>query len=809
MKSHARVVIIGGGSLGVNLLYHLTREGWRDIALVEKGELTSGSTWHAAGLCSNFIGNHTVAQIHHYTIKLYNEILPQETGQASSFHQTGSLRIGFSRVEEEWFRNIESRAKNVGCEFNIVSKQEAEKLNPFMNFDQARIIVSTPNDGHVDPTSVVMPLSKLARDQGAEIYRFTRVVEINALPSGEWQVVTDQGTIIAEHVVNAGGCFAREVGAMVGVNIPLVNLEHQYLVTENHPDIAALGWELPVCRDSWSSAYIRQEGHGFLVGPYETRGSKPWALDGMDWNFDRQLFEPDLERLMPFLERCFALTPKFEEVGVKTVVNGPITHTPDDNILVGPQAGLRHFWNLCGSSIGIAQGGIGKYMAQWMVHGQTEINMAPLDCRRFGDWADKKYCAIKAIESYEAMYAVGAPNDNRPHGRPMRTSPLYARLLQKGAVHGAVQGYEKPLWFQTDQVRRESLSWMHSEAHTVVAEECAAVQQTAGVIDLSGSAKYRVSGADALAFLNRLSCNKIPARDGRIGLTLFHAPNGGIMCEMSITRLTKNSFYLVSAIGSEHKDLQWMQQHADGFDVTIENVSEDMSSMLITGPKSRDILQKMTEQDLSNQALRWLQATEIQLDSAKVLVIRVSYAGELGYELHMPSYQLLSIYDSLCECGAEYGLRDFGGYAFNSMRMEKMYRAYGNEFTEEISGVEAGMARFIDTDRDFIGCDNIKQRINRPQPEPSDIQLAYLLFDDDIPCECYGNEAVYCQGEHIGLTTGGAYGHRIGKSLAFAYLKSSIIETGLAVTVQTSAGMRSAHIEMDAAYDPQNERLRA
>ncbi len=805
MKSHARVVIIGGGSLGVNLLYHLAKEGWTDIALVEKGELTSGSTWHAAGLCSNFIGNMTVAQIHNYTIKLYNEILPQETGQASSFHQTGSIRVGYSKVEEEWFRNLESRAKNVGFEFNIISKDEARKRNPLMNFDKARVIVSTPNDGHVDPTSVVMPLSKLARDKGAEVYRFTRVTEINALPSGEWQVVTDKGTIIAEHVVNAAGCFAREVGAMVGADIPLTNLEHQYLVTENHPDIEALGWELPVCRDSYSSAYIRQEGLGFLVGPYEMWGSKPWALNGMDWGFDRELFEPDLDRLMPFLQRCFELTPKFEEVGVKTVVNGPITHTPDDNILAGPQAGLQNFWSLCGASIGIAQGGIGKYMAQWMMHGQTEINMAPLDCRRFSDWADRKYCNIKAIESYEVMYAAAAPNDNRPHGRPMRTSPLYARLLEKGCIHGVVQGYEKALWFNTDKVRRESPAWSHSEAHEVVGEECRAVRDAAGIIDLSGSAKYEITGKDAFAFLDHLSCNRLPATDGRIGLSLFHAPNGGIMCEMSITRLAEDHFYLVSAIGSEHKDLHWMQQHVGDFEVDITNVTDDISSLLVTGPNARDILQQMTEEDLSNAAFPWLCAKSIKIDSAMVRVIRVSYAGELGYELHMPSYQLLSIYDSICRVGEDYGLRDFGGYAFNSMRMEKMYRAYGGEFTEEISGIEAGMERFIDTSRDFIGCENIKKR----RSEGGSIQLAYLLFDDDIACECYGNEAVYHNGELIGLTTSGAYGHRIGKSLAFSYLKPELVKQGLEVTIDTSVGTRAAHVETDAAYDASNVKLRS
>ncbi len=805
MKSHARVVIVGGGSLGVNLMYHLTKEGWTDIALVEKGELTSGSTWHAAGLCSNFIGNHTVAQIHDYTMKLYDEILPQETGEESVFHKTGSIRVGFTKTEEEWFRNLESRSKNIGFEFNIISKQEAEKLNPFMDFSKARTIVSTPNDGHVDPTSVVMPLSRLARDRGAEVYRNTQVIEINNLPTGEWEVVTNNGTIIAEHVVNAGGCFAREVGAMVGTDVPLVNLEHQYLVTENHPDIEKLDFELPVCRDSYTSSYIRQEGQGFLVGPYEMWGAKPWALNGMDWAFDRELFAPELDRLMPFLERCFELTPKFEEVGVKTVVNGPITHTPDDNILAGPVAGLTNFWNLCGASIGIAQGGVGKYMAQWMVHGQTEINMAPLDTRRFGDWANQKYCTIKAIESYEEMYAVGAPNINRPHGRPCRTSPLYARLLEHGAVHGVVQGYEKPHWFQTDNVRKESLSWSHNETHDIVAAECKAVQESVGVIDLSGSSKYEISGPGAFAFVDKLSCNKMPAKDGRLALSLFHSPNGGIMSEMSITRLAEDHYYLVSAIGSEHKDLHWLESNAADFDVKIENKTDDLASMLITGPKSREVLQSMTEADLSHAAFPWLSAKDVQLDSAIIRIIRVSYAGELGYELHMPYYQLLSIYDSMWRKGEEFGITNFGSYAFNSMRMEKMYRAYGNEFTEEISGYEAGMDRFIDTSRDFIGCENMKQR----KENGYEIELAYLAFDDDMPGECFGNEAVYHNGEHIGLTTGGAYGHRVGKSLAFAYInKPSLIAQDLEVTVDTSVGTRTAHIEMDAVYDPENLLLR-
>jgi dimethylglycine dehydrogenase len=805
MKTHARAVIIGGGSLGISLLYHLAKEGWTDTLLLEKGELTSGSTWHAAGLCSNFIGNMTVAKIHDYSIKLYDELLPAETGDTSTFHRTGSLRIGYSKLEEEWFRNLESRARNVPCEFNIISAEEARALHPYMNFERARIIASTPNDGHVDPTSVAMPMSQLARAAGAEISRFNRVIEINNTASGEWEVVTEQGTVMAEHVVNAGGCFAPEVGAMVGATLPIVNLEHQYLVTDSHPELEQYDGELPVVRDSHCSAYVRQEGKGLLVGPYETWGSKPWALQGMDWSFDRELFAGDLERLMPFLDRCMELVPIFSEVGVRTVVNGPITHTPDDNVLAGPQAGLHNFWNLCGSSIGIAQGGIGKFMAQWMVHGQTELNMAPLDCRRFGDWADRDYCITKAIESYEIMYTATGANENRPHGRPKRTSPLYALLANKGAVHGVVQGYEKPLWFKTPSVASERSTWERSEAHPAVAEECAAVRDAAGIVDISGASRFEISGRDAGAFLDKLSCNKLPGRDGRMALTLFHGPNGGIMTEQSITRIHEELYYLVGPIASEHRDLHWMQAQRTGFEVEIDNLTGRTGGVLLTGPASRDILQQLTAEDLSNGAFPWLSCKSMKIDSAEVRVLRVSYAGELGYELHMPTYQLLSIYESLERAGADFGLREFGGYAFNSLRMEKMYRAWGSEFTEEISGVEAGMSRFIDTGRDFIGVDSIKARM----ATGVDTQLAYLAFDDDIACECYGNEAIYRGDELVGLTTGGAYGHRVGYSLAFAYLEPALVAQGTALSVLTSAGPRPAHVEMDAVYDPSNEKLRS
>ena len=804
MQSTAQVVIIGGGSLGVSLLYHLAEEGWNDVILIEKGELTSGSTWHAAGLCSNFIGNMTVAKIHNYSISLYDEILPSQSGNPSAFHKCGSLRIGYSKLEEEWFKHLFSRSKNVPCAFNIISKEEARELHPFMDFDQARIIVSTPSDGHVDPSSVVMTMSQLATSKGATISRFNRVIEINNQPNGEWEVITEKGKIIAEHVVNAAGCFAPEVGAMVKAKIPIINLEHQYLITENHPSLEKLDYELPVCRDSYCSSYLRQEGQGLLIGPYETFGAKPWALEGMDWDFDRGLFPDDLERLMPFLDRCMERMPIFSEVGIKTVINGPITHTPDDNVLAGPQANLRNFWNLCGSSIGIAQGGIGKYMAQWMIYGQTELNMASLDSRRFGDWANKEYCVTKAIESYEIMYTEVGANENPQHGRVRRTSPLYGMLANKGAIHNVVAGFEKPLWFKTKSFQHETLTWERSDAHIIAADECKSVQNDAGIIDISGSSKFEISGKGAKDFLNHLSCNKLPSRDGVLSLTLFHGPHGGILTEQSITRINEQLFYLVGPILSEFRDQHWMEVHAGKYDVEIRNRTEEIGGLLLTGPKSREILQQLTKEDLSDTSFPWLSCKNIIIDSATVRVIRVSFAGELGYELHLPNYQLLSIYQSLQRVGEKLGLRDFGGYAFNSMRMEKMYRSWGSEFTEEISGIEAGMERFIDTSRDFIGRDNIKER----QSKGVNIKLAYLVFDDDLASECFGNEAVYHEKKLVGLTTSGAFGHRVGKSLAFAYIEPTLVCQGSKLQVLTTAGERNCHVEIAPVYDPENNKLR-
>jgi dimethylglycine dehydrogenase len=439
-----------------------------------------------------------------------------------------------------------------------------------------------------------------------------------------------------------------------------------------------------------------------------------------------------------------------------------------------------------------------------MVHGQTELNMASLDSRRFDRWADKKYCITRAIESYERMYAMAAPNENRPHGRPIRVSALHTVLAQKGAIHIVNTGFEKPAWFTTETIRKESHTWSHSEAHEAVALECDAVANYCGVTDISGTAKFKITGKDSFTFLDQLSCNKLPTKDGRIGLTLFHAPNGGIMTEQTISRINQEHFLLMGAIGSQVKDYHWLELHSDGYEVEIEDMTESWGGLLLTGPNSRQILEQCTREDLSNNKFSWLSCRNITIDSASVFAMRVSYAGELGWELHMPSWQLISIYESLMEMGEKFGLQDFGGQAFNSMRLEKMYRAYGAEFTEEISALEAGMERFLDLSRDFIGSDNIRER----KANGVNTKLAYLVFDDQVPAECFGNEAVFFGDKLSGIITSGAYGFRVGHSIAFAYLKPEHCKEGTNLTVDTSIGTRKCHVSISASYDKDNEKLR-
>jgi dimethylglycine dehydrogenase len=636
--------------------------------------------------------------------------------------------------------------------------------------------------------------------------RHNRVLDVKQRPSGEWEVFTEQGNIVAEHVVNAAGSFGEQVGAMVGIDVPIVNMVHQYLVTENLPEVAALDREPPVIRDPRASCYYRQEQQGLVIGPYEMADAEAWGLDGIDWSFDMELLPPELDRLSPSLELAMQRIPAFANAGIKRVVSGPITHTPDGNFLLGPAAGLVNYWMCCGASIGITQGaGAGKYLAQWMVHGQTEISMGGFDPRRYGKWALGKYLLDKSIDEYQQMYQLHYPGEHREAGRPVKKTPVYAKLAAAGAQFADVFGWERAKWFAPPG-ETEQYSFRRNNWFDVVAKECETVRERVGLLDLTSFAKYDIGGRDAEAYLNRLNANRIPRRDGGIVLSHMLTELGGIECEATITRLGADRFYVLSAAVAELHDLDWLEQHiADGEDVTVENVTHDYGVLVLTGPRSRELLAKLTNEDLGNASFPWLRGKEIDVSGVPVRALRISYVGELGWELHHPISRMEKLYDTIMAAGAEYGIANFGTYAVNAMRMEKAYKAWGAELTTEITMIEADMERFVDFDKgEFIGHDATLAR----KSKPIDTKLVYVSVDTD-DADPAGNEAVFDDDRVIGVTTGGAYGFSVGRSLAFAYVEPGYTSPGSKFDISVLGSRRRATVLAGPAYDPDNQRLRS
>ncbi len=804
MKSHTRVVVMGGGAMGVGLLYHLVKEGWDDVVLVDKGELTSGSTWHAAGLIPHFIGSLNMAKVHLYGSQLY-ESLEAETGQATGWHGCGAIRLATNQDEVDWFHYVKGVLDQVDAECHLIGPSEIKQHAPFLELDGVLLGAYTPNDGHTDPASSTNAMAVGARNGGAEIYRHMRITDTKQLPSGEWEVVTDKGNIVCEHLVNACGSFASQVGTWVGLRVPIVNMVHQYLVTEPIPEVEALEKELPVIRDPMTSCYYRQEQRGIIIGPYETQQAQAWRLDGIDWGFDMELLEPELDRLEPHLEKVMQRIPPFANAGIKRVVSGPITHTPDGGFLLGPAGGLNNYWMCCGASIGITQGpGAGKYLAQWMVHGQTEINVREMDPRRYSTRLTDKYLVETSVDEYEHMYAVHYPGEYRDPGRPINTTPVYEKMRKLGAVNAEVYGWERPKWFAGDG-ETEQYSFRRNNSFDAVANECKAVRERVGIADLTAFAKYDVKGKDAEAFLNRLCANTMPKRSGGIVLAHMLTELGGIEGEVTVTRMADNHFFVLSAIVAQQHDLDWMQQHIQASeDVEVDDVTDHYGMLAVQGPKSRDVLSKLTDSNLSSTAFSWLTGQNIEIAGVPCRALRVSYVGELGWELHHPMERMETLYDAILDAGTEFDIGHFGSYAMNSMRMEKAFKAWGAELTTEITPVEAGIMRFVKLDHDFIGRDKVTERQN------SDIKLQCVYCSVDATnADCLGNEPVYNDDKIVGVITSGTYGHAVQKSIAFAYVEPEFASPETKLEVSVLGNRISATVEAKALYDPNAERMRA
>lgn len=807
MRDEARVVIIGGGAMGVGLAYFLAHEGWGpDTILVEKGELTSGSTWHAAGLVPNFIGDLNMAKVHEEAIQLYPKI-EEETGLSAGWHGCGAIRFAISDEDVLWHKQVHAQLNQLGIESHLIDRDEIKRLNPlFENIDDVQLGFYTPNDGWSDPTGSTNAMAKGARQLGVEISRNNPVTDMNQLPDGRWEVITEKGRVVAEHVVNAAGCYAPQLGEMIGLEVPIVSVIHQYIITEPLESMMALEFEPPVTRDPRSSSYYRREIDGILIGPYEMAGAQAYGVDGIDWDLHFYLTPPDHDVIADCLMDALDRVPSWAEAGIKQTVSGPITHTPDSGYLMGPAPGFKNYWHCNGASIGITQGpGAGKYLAQWMVHGQTEINVRGMDPRRFGDHTGAKgeFAFEKAIEEYHLMYQSRPPGENHPAARKQKVTPIYDKLDALGAQWQEVYGWERPQYFGEP----EKHSFKRSNAFPIVAEEVKGTRERVGIADLTAFAKFEVTGADAATLLNRVSANKIPGKDGGMRLVHMLTDLGGIECEMTITRLGENRYYLNSAIMGTTHDEDWLNDHIlEGEDVVVTDVTDAHAIIAVTGPRARDVLAGLTDADLTNESFRWLTAREITLAGVPMKALRVSYVGELGWELHMPIEHMEVVYDALVAAGEPHGMVHFGAYAMNVMRIEKGYKAWGSELTTEITPIEARLERFVDFDGQFVGKDATVAR--RDQADPLSMVLVYCEIEDG-ESDLLGNEPAYgADGTVMGIGTSGAYGHAVGKSLGFVYVAPEYEEPGSTFELEMLGVRRTATVLAEPAYDPKNESIR-
>ncbi len=802
VPDQARVVIIGGGIMGCGLAYHLAHEGWTDVVLLEKAELTSGSTWHAAGQITHSTSSHALGRCVGYNIDLYANVLEAETGQGVTWHGCGSLRLAYTDDEVDWLKQTISVGAALGFPMEMVGPDRIRELHPFYNLDGVQGALHTPDDGHVDPAGAAFALAAGARKLGAKIIRRCRATNVTQTTNGEWQVETEQGTITCEHVVNAGGTYAKQVGAWSGLDIPTTSMTHHYLVTDTVPEFQELDTELPVVRDDAQvSGYIRMEQKSGLIGIYEKANPNTVWEDGCPWEAENELFEPDYDRIMPWLENAMERMPILAELGIKREVHGAISHPPDGNPLIGPAPGLANYWLNCGCQIGIGWGpGLTRELARWMVHGSADISMREFDPRRFGPYADQDYQVTKAREDYLLRHEIPYPHFNRPDARPIKTSPFYAHLKGAGAVHEEVYGWERPRFFARGIEQRDHYGFTRTAVHDMVAAECHGVQTAAGLMDISSFAKIEVSGAGADALLERLAANRMPKREGGVALTHFLNGRGRIEVEATVVRLGENWLYLTCAAFFERRLVDWLTRHiAPGEDVTVHNVSSDYAALALQGPKAREILSACTEAPLDNAAFPWLKARDIEVAGQPVTAIRMSYTGEQGYELHGPAAHLAPIFEAITKAGEPLGMVHYGSFAMNAMRMEKAFKGAG-ELTNEVTLPEADVMRFVKLDKDFLG----KPETERSLASDLPWICAYLEVDADGNADGNGGEGVLKDGRQIGAVSSIAFGHRTQKLLAFAYIEPEHAAPGTALEVVVMGQPRAAKVLDQPVYDPEN-----
>ena len=836
MKTHARAVVIGGGVVGVSTLYHLAKKGWTDSVLIERKELTSGSTWHAAGLLPLFNLSYSVGQIHKYSVKFYQE-LEKETGLNVGFSNCTNIRL--ARTKDRWdeYMYYAGVAQTIDVPVKLLTPEEVKEVWPLAETDGILGAIQHLDDGYIQPADLTQALAKGARDMGATIYRYTSVTGIEQLPDGKWLVKTDKGDITADHVISASGSFAAKTGKMVGLTVPVVPVEHQYIVTEPHPAIVerkAKGLpEMGVLRESDSSWYMREENGGLLLGPYEI-GAPVCYQDGPSDESEYELFQEDLERLMPYIETAIARVPAFGEVGIKKVYNGAIAYTPDGNPIIGPAPGLKNFWLNEGHSFGVtAAGGAGWQLAEWIVEGEPSIDMMGVDPRRFGPYVTEGYLKEKAEEAYADVFTVHYPDEERTAARPLKRSPSYDRQKALGGVFGSVYGWERANWFAPEGYGidvasldkpdvllnqnhpepdangkvKELWSFRRSNYFEHVGNEVKNVTNNVGLLDMSPFAKMEVTGSGARQWLESILANRVPKKQGRVALSHMLTAQGGVQSEFTVYEWKPGSFYLVSAGAYENIDHDYLYKLApkDG-SVILRPITQKYGVLVLAGPNSRKVLQKLTLTSLSNEDFPWLTGKEISVGTATAHALRVNFVGELGWELHHPIEQQNTIYDLVMEAGAEFGIKPFGIRAMLSMGIEKSYRLIPREMSVEYNAFESGLDRFVHPNKgEFIGRDAAVAAREKGL-RWNFVTLEVHNVDD---ADARGSEAIYKDGKLVGRATNGGFAWRLNKSIALAMVKPEHAAIGTELEINILGKNYKATIVPESPFDPENECLKA
>ncbi|MEM7470227.1 MAG: FAD-dependent oxidoreductase [Pseudomonadota bacterium] len=801
MNTKTRVAVIGGGVVGCSVLYHLTKLGWSDVMLIERSELTSGSTWHAAGGFHTLNGDTNMAALQGYTIRLYKE-LEAITGMSCGLHHVGGVTLADNQDRFDMLVAERAKHRYMGLETQIVGPEEIAKIAPITNLDGIIGGLYDPLDGHLDPSGTTHAYAKAARMGGATIETHCMVRETNQRADGSWDVVTDKGTIHAEHIVNAGGLWAREVGAMAGIYLPLHPMEHQYLVTEETPEIYERDTEHPHVMDPAGESYLRQEGRGLCIGFYE-QPCEPWAVDGTPWEFGHELLPDNLDKIEASVEFAYKRFPVLERAGVKSVIHGPFTFAPDGNPLVGPVPGLRNYWSACGVMAGFSQGGgVGLMLAQWMIEGETERDTFAMDVARYGDWINPGYTRPKVIENYQRRFSVSYPNEELPAARPHATTPMYDIFTKMGAVWGHQFGLEVANYFaQGDEPGFETPSFRRSNAFDATAREVKAVRNAAGINEVQNFGKYRVTGPQARDWLDVIMAGRVP-KEGRLSLTPMLSPKGRLIGDFTISCLGAEEFHLTASYGSQAYHMRWFEKNADR-GVRVKNISDRSTGFQMAGPKAREILQTTTQTDLTE--MRFMDVRRMVVGQVACIVQRVSYTGDLGFEIYCDPMHQRALWAALWQAGQPHGLTPFGMRAMMSLRLDKFFGSWLSEFSPDYTAAETGMDRFIAFNKDapFIGRATAEAERETP---PDRILCAFIVDAEDADVTAY--EPIFIDGAVVGFCTSGGYSHHAGVSVAQGFVPREKAMPGLEVDIEILGVLRKARLVTEPLFDADGARMR-